>query len=104
MDHLGAALALGLGLAGDRADHRVVQVDMLDLDVGDLDAPGVGLRVEDLLDVEVERSRSDSRSSSSCLPSTARSVVCASWLVASRKFSTWMIALRRRRRGSTAPR
>ena len=27
---------------------------MLDLDVGDLDAPGVGLRVEDLLDVEVE--------------------------------------------------
>ena len=27
---------------------------MLDLDVGDLDAPGIGLRVEDLLDVDVE--------------------------------------------------
>ena len=27
---------------------------MLDLDVGHLDAPGVGLRVEHLLDVEVE--------------------------------------------------
>ena len=40
----------------------------------------------------LSRSRSASRSSSSCLPSTARSVVCASWLVASRKFSTWMIA------------
>ena len=30
------------------------EVDVLDLDVGDLDAPGVGLRVEDLLDVEVQ--------------------------------------------------
>ena len=27
---------------------------MLDLDIGDLDAPGVGLRVEDFLDVAVE--------------------------------------------------
>ena len=38
------------------------------------------------------RSRSDSISSSVCLPSTARSVVCASWLVAARKFSTWITA------------
>src|SRR5579884_1820666 len=38
-------------------------------------------------------SRSASISSSSCLPSTERSVVCASWLVAAKKFSTWMTAL-----------
>src|SRR6266404_3153112 len=54
VDHLGAPLALGFGLARDGAHHRLVQVDVLDLDVGDLDAPGVGLRVEDSLDVEIE--------------------------------------------------
>ena len=43
------------------------------------------------------RSRSASISSSSCLPRTERSVVCASWLVAAMKFSTLMIA----RSGST---
>src|SRR6266850_414612 len=43
VDHLGAPLALGFGLAGDGAHHRLVQVDVLDLDIGDLDAPGVGL-------------------------------------------------------------
>ncbi len=37
-------------------------------------------------------SRSASSVSRSCLPSTARSVVCASWLVACRKSTTWMIA------------
>ncbi len=37
-------------------------------------------------------SRSDSSSSSSCLPSTERSVVWASSLVAWWKFSTWMTA------------
>ena len=37
-------------------------------------------------------SRSASISSSSCLPSTARSVVCASWLVALRKSATWITA------------
>src|SRR4051812_34714490 len=37
-------------------------------------------------------SRSASSSSSSCLPKIARSVVCASWLVASLKLATWMIA------------
>ena len=40
----------------------------------------------------LSRSRSASISSSACLPSTERKVVCASWLVAFRKFSTWMIA------------
>src|SRR5471030_1017925 len=37
-------------------------------------------------------SRYASSASSSCFPSTARSVVWASWLVASRKLTTWMIA------------
>src|SRR6266571_2501148 len=37
-------------------------------------------------------SRSASSASSSCLPSTARSVVCASWLVAVRKSATWITA------------
>ena len=41
-------------LPGNGADHRFVEVDMLDFDIGDLDAPGVGLRVEHLLDVIVE--------------------------------------------------
>src|SRR5690606_18436848 len=40
--------------AGNGADHRFVDVDMLDLDIGNLDPPGVGLCVEDLLDVVVE--------------------------------------------------
>ena len=47
VDHLGAAHALGLGLLGDRADHGLVEVDVLELDVGDLDAPRIGLLVED---------------------------------------------------------
>ena len=54
IDDPGAPLALRLGLAGDGADHALVQVHVLDLDVGDLDAPGVGLLVEDALDVLVE--------------------------------------------------
>ena len=54
VDHLGAPLALGLRLARDRPDHRLVDVDMLDLDVRHLDAPGVGLVVEHRLDVLVQ--------------------------------------------------
>src|SRR5687767_4254843 len=54
MDHLGAALALGLGLARDRAHHRLVDVHVLDLHVRHLDAPRVGLRVEHRLDVDIE--------------------------------------------------
>jgi CheY-like chemotaxis protein len=54
VDHLGAAVALGLGLARDGADHVLVEVDVLDLDIDDLDAPSVGLVVEDPLDVSVQ--------------------------------------------------
>ena len=39
---------------GDGPDHALVDVHVLDLDIGDLDTPGVGLRVEDLLDVAVQ--------------------------------------------------
>jgi hypothetical protein len=51
---LARPLALGLGLAGNGADHRFVDIDVLDLDHRHLDAPGVGLLVEALLDVLVE--------------------------------------------------
>src|SRR5579864_9030718 len=54
IDDLGAALALGLGLAGDSAHHALVEVDALDLDIGDLDAPGLGLLVEHVLDSGIE--------------------------------------------------
>src|SRR5438034_4276145 len=54
VDDLGATLALGLGLAGDRAHHGFIEVDLLDFDRRDLDAPGIGLRVEHLLDGEVQ--------------------------------------------------
>ena len=54
MNHLGAPLALCLGLAGDGTDHCLVEVDVLDLDVGDLDSPRVGLRVKDLLYVGIQ--------------------------------------------------
>ena len=54
MDDLGAAFALGLGLAGDGADHAVVKIDALQFDSGYLDAPPLGLLVEDVLDVGVE--------------------------------------------------
>ena len=54
VDHLGPALPLGFGLLGDGADHRFVEVDVLDLDIGHLDAPGIGLRVQYLLDVDVQ--------------------------------------------------
>ena len=36
-------LQLAPGQAGDGADHRLVAVDVPDLDIGDLDAPGVGM-------------------------------------------------------------
>ncbi|MPN25258.1 hypothetical protein SDC9_172665 [bioreactor metagenome] len=55
MNHLGAALALGLGLPRDGPDHGFGQIDLLDLHVRNLDAPGVGLRIQRLLDVQVQR-------------------------------------------------
>ena len=54
VDYLGPPFTFGLGLFGDGAHHRLIQVDVFDLDIGDLDAPGIGLRVEHLLDVDVQ--------------------------------------------------
>ena len=53
-DDLRALLALGLGLAGHRALHALGQLDVLELDDRDLDAPVLGLHVEDLADVLVD--------------------------------------------------
>ena len=53
-DDLGALLALGLGLARHRALHRLGQLDVLQLDERHLDAPTLGLHVENLADVDVD--------------------------------------------------
>lgn len=45
-----AALALGLGLARHRVLHPLRDLDVLDLDRGDLHPPRLGLIVDDLLD------------------------------------------------------
>src|SRR3546814_10542857 len=54
IDDLGAALTFSLRLARDGSDHRLVQVDMLDFDIGNLDPPTVRLGVKNLLYVVVE--------------------------------------------------
>ena len=53
-DHLGAALALGLGLRRDRALHILREIDIFQLDERDLHAPRLGLRIDDFLDARVE--------------------------------------------------
>jgi hypothetical protein len=47
-DDLRALLALGLDLAADGARHALGQLDVLQLDDRDLDAPVLGLDIEDL--------------------------------------------------------
>ena len=54
VDDLGPPLAFGLGLGGHGPAHRLGQLDVLDLDQGDLDAPGVGELVDDLLEPLVD--------------------------------------------------
>jgi len=54
VDDLGPLLALSLGLLGHRALHRAGELDVLDLDHGDFDSPGLGLLVDDLLQVLVD--------------------------------------------------
>ena len=54
MNDLRATLTLRFGLARDGPDHRLVDIDMLDLDVRDLDAPRQRLRIKRLLNVDVE--------------------------------------------------
>ena len=54
INDLGAPLALRFGLTRDRTNHRFVDVDVLDLDIRDLDAPGIGLAIEYCPDVRVQ--------------------------------------------------
>ena len=54
MDDLGATGPLGLGLGGNRADHALIEVDVLDLDVGNLVAPGFRVLVQDDLNIGIE--------------------------------------------------
>ncbi len=61
---LAQALALGLGLSRNRADHAILDIDMLDFDIGDLDAPGRGLRWQE------KRASAAGRRKSISLPSS----------------------------------
>src|SRR5258705_2286564 len=54
IDYLGAPQPLRLGLLGNRPHHGFIEIDILDLDGGDLDAPNVGLLIENFLDVGVK--------------------------------------------------
>jgi len=54
IDDLGPAFAFGLGLLGHGPLHFLGQVDVLELDVGHLDAPGTGVLVEDGLHLAVD--------------------------------------------------
>src|SRR5262249_24884554 len=54
INDLGTTGTFGLGLASDRANHALVEVDALDLNSGDLDAPGFGLLIEHVLNVGIE--------------------------------------------------
>ena len=54
VDDLGPPLALGLGLLGHRALHVLREVDVLDLDRRHLHAPGLGVLVDDPLELLVD--------------------------------------------------
>ena len=54
VDDLGAFLALGLGLPRHRALHVWRQIDVLHLDGRHLDAPGIGVLIENLLQLLIQ--------------------------------------------------
>src|SRR6202165_5011706 len=54
VDDLGTPRALGFGLLRHGANHAFVEIDILDLNSRDLDAPRFGGLVEDALQVDVE--------------------------------------------------
>ena len=82
VDDLRALLALGLRLLRHRALHLERQVDVLHLDHRDLDAPRIGVLVEDLLQLLVQLVALGQQLVELAWPSTRRSVVCASCDVA----------------------
>jgi hypothetical protein len=77
-------LPLGLGLPRHRALHAFWQLDVRELDEGDLDTPGDRADVEDLPDVKVDVVGLRRVSSRVCRSTTLRSVVCAIWSIAAR--------------------
>src|ERR1043166_9256959 len=54
VDDFGAPLALGLGLLRHRALHLLRQVDVFDRHLRDLDAPGIGMLVDNRLQIRVD--------------------------------------------------
>ncbi|VTR68220.1 23S rRNA methylase (modular protein) [Desulfosarcina cetonica] len=54
VDHLGPPFPLGFGLLGHGALHLLGQVDVLELHRGDLDAPGIGMGIQDFLQLGVD--------------------------------------------------
>ncbi|MNR44300.1 hypothetical protein D3C85_1630200 [compost metagenome] len=54
MYYLGPPLTLSFGLFGDGADHRLVKVNVLYLDVRYFDPPRIGLGVKYLLDISIQ--------------------------------------------------
>ncbi len=54
MNHLGAAVAFSLRLLGDGAHHVFGQFDISDLHHADLDAPGLGLGVQNGLNIGID--------------------------------------------------
>ena len=86
-DDLGPLLPLGLRLAGHGPLHAVRQLDVLELHERHRHAPFEGQGVQDLPDVGVICSVSDSVWSRLCRPTTFRRVVWAIWLMAAATFS-----------------
>ena len=54
MDDLGAPRPFRFGLRRDRPNHALVEINVLDFDVGHLDAPCLGVLVEYFLNIGVE--------------------------------------------------
>src|SRR6516225_7087268 len=54
IDDLRASGTFGLRLARDRAHHALVEVDALDLNIGNLNPPSLGLFVEHVLNIGIE--------------------------------------------------
>ena len=88
VDDLGPLLALGLGLPRHRPLHRLRQLDILDLDHADLDAPRLGLLVDDHLQLLVDLLALAQQLIQVRLAEHDRSVVCAIWEVARMKSAT----------------
>ena len=82
VDDLRALFPSRFGLLGHRAFHGVRELDVLQLDQGDLHAPRDGGDVEDLADVQVDLVGLRQGLVEGVLATTLRRVVWAIWLIA----------------------